>query len=374
MDANEFEATFGPGASGRLEQLLGEDGRDYGRPIESTETTQILAQAEASGNPAALVDLLRPLLGDAPSPSSTEAVGTATKLSTSVSEEADTSAPSIDQLADTLNQLIGLAEVKAEVLELIDIKRLAQVRGDRGLPTLDGPNHLVFTGNPGTGKTTVARIISAVYAALGVVSRGSFHEVSRADLVGGYVGQTALKTRDAVMASLGGVLFIDEAYALSRFSDSVDYGVEAIDELGKLMEDHRDDLAVVAAGYPREMQQFLNSNPGLRSRFGRVIHFPDYSTDELTYIFKSLCNEAQLDPSSDLIDSIHSLLDVARSEPNFGNGRFVREVFKHVVGKQAVRLAQESDLSDEELAQLTRQDLDIVADAHRGSEAAGVYL
>jgi SpoVK/Ycf46/Vps4 family AAA+-type ATPase len=372
IDADEFERLFGSEATSRVRALLGPDGHDFGRPVEAAETTQLLSQAEASEGIDTLINLLRPLLapGDA-SPLAVQDQQTDKAEAARAASVEQTS--SIDDLMARLDGLVGLLPVKQQVLELIDVKRLAKIRSERGLPAIDGPNHLVFTGNPGTGKTTIARIIASVYATLGIVSQGSFREVSRADLVGGYVGQTALKTRDVVMSSIGGVLFIDEAYSLSRSGDSIDYGLEAIDELGKLMEDHRSDLAVIAAGYPREMQQFLNSNPGLRSRFGRVIDFPDYSTDELVSIFCSLCDEAELAADDDLVAAVRALLDAAQSEQNFGNGRYVREVFKHIVGRQAVRLSVEEELSDDSLRLLRREDLAI--DARATEEAgSGVYL
>jgi len=371
LDPSAFEQLFGSGADGRLKALLGPDGHDYGRPVEAPETTQLLAQAEASNDPQALVTLLGPLVqanGEAVDTEPTEQVEPQT-----VAAPAPGPGQTLEELMAALDRLVGLSAVKEQVLELIDLKRLAKVRAERGLPAIDGPNHLVFTGNPGTGKTTVARLIASVYATLGIVSPGTFHEVSRADLVGGYVGQTALKTREAVMSSLGGVLFIDEAYSLARPGDYIDYGLEAIEELGKLMEDHRNDLVVVAAGYPHEMQQFLNSNPGLRSRFGRIVHFPDYSTDELSSIFSSLCAAAQLSAADDLLLAVRQTLDVARAESNFGNGRFVREVFKHIIGRQAVRLSEQTDITNDALSMLLLEDLDIEVQAPADTPA-GVYL
>lgn len=370
FNAGEFENEFGRGAGERVRALLGPDGSDYGRPVEAPEATQLLAQAEASSDPAALISLLRPLISADFSPIDDGDVRPDVRVE---AEAIQPTSERLDGLLARLNALVGLAEVKAQVLELIELKRVGQIRAERGLPAIDDANHLVFTGNPGTGKTTVARLIASVYATLGIVSAGSVHEVSRADLVGGYVGHTALKTREAVMASLGGILFIDEAYALTRSRDSVDYGFEAIDELGKLMEDHRHDLVVVAAGYPREMQQFLNSNPGLRSRFGRVVHFPDYSTDELVTIFIALCDEARLIPDEQLVTAVRAALDAGRGRANFGNGRYVREVFKHIIGRQAVRLSRDDDLSDEELGRLQREDLALKVEA-TGEPSTGVYL
>ena len=172
-----------------------------------------------------------------------------------------------------LDALIGLANVKAEVRRLTSMLQVQQMRAERGLPVIETSHHLVFTGNPGTGKTTVARLLSQIYRAIGVVAKGQLVETDRSRLVAGFVGQTALKTTEVLQSSLGGMLLIDEAYALARGGDD-DFGREAIDTLVKFMEDHRDDLAIVAAGYTAEMQQFIDSNPGLKSRFTRTINFP----------------------------------------------------------------------------------------------------
>ena len=197
-----------------------------------------------------------------------------------------TATASLDVLLGQLDGLTGLAPVKAQVRQLIDMVRAEQMRRAAGLPVSQVSRTLVFTGNPGTGKTTVARLLGQLYAAIGVLGTGQLVEVTRSDLVAGYVGQTAIKTTEAVQRALGGILFIDEAYALTRSAGSgQDFGQEAVDTLVKLMEDHRDELVVIAAGYGQEMAQFISSNPGLPSRFPRMIRFPDYSTDELASIF-----------------------------------------------------------------------------------------
>ncbi len=201
----------------------------------------------------------------------------------------------IEELLAELDGLVGLAPVKAEVKLVTNLLQVQKLRQARGLPVVESSRHLVFTGNPGTGKTTVARLLAQIYRTLGVVAKGHLVETDRAGLVAGYVGQTALKVTEVFDSALGGILLIDEAYALDRGGDS-DFGKEATDTLVKLVEDHRDEIAVIAAGYPDEMHAFIESNPGLRSRFPRTIHFPDYTTDELVSI-SSRCARSRRTPS-----------------------------------------------------------------------------
>ncbi|MDQ3737903.1 MAG: AAA family ATPase, partial [Actinomycetota bacterium] len=197
--------------------------------------------------------------------------------------------PIEDVLAE-LDALVGLKDVKTDVRRLTSLLRIQEIRAERHLPTIETSHHLVFTGNPGTGKTTVARLMSQILASLGVVSKGHLVETDRSKLVAGYVGQTAERTRLVLESALGGMLLIDEAYALARGSDQ-DFGREAIDTLVKFMEDHRQDLAVVAAGYPAEMKMLIDANPGLHSRFTRTVHFPDYTTEELALIFEAMSGD-----------------------------------------------------------------------------------
>ena len=204
------------------------------------------------------------------------------------------SVASLDELLSELYSLTGLATVKGAVRQLIDLARVEQMRREAGLPVAQVSKHLIFTGNPGTGKTTVARLLARLYAAIGILKTGQLVEVTRSDLVAGYVGQTAIKTTEAVERAVGGILFIDEAHSLSRsIGSGQDYGMEAIDTLVKLMEDRRDELVVIAAGYSVEMAHFIRSNPGLASRFPRKIDFPDYSTDELVSIFREMCTHGK---------------------------------------------------------------------------------
>lgn len=273
----------------------------------------------------------------------TEATGAATPAT-----EPDVELPPqrpIDELLAELDALIGLAEVKAEVRRLTSLLRIQAIRAERDLPTIETSKHLVFSGNPGTGKTTVARLLSQIFRTLGVVTKGHLVETDRSGLVAGFVGQTATQTRKVLDSALGGTLLIDEAYALARGGEN-DFGLEAVDTIVKFMEDHRDDLSVVAAGYPAEMQELIDSNPGLQSRFTKTIHFPDYDTDELVGIF-SLISESKryhLDDGGEA-----KLRDIIDAEPRgrgFGNGRFVRNVFEAAVGHHAVRLAEIAEAAE----------------------------
>lgn len=264
----------------------------------------------------------------------------------------------IEELLAELDALIGLDHVKEEVRRLTSLLRIQELRAERDLPTIDTSKHLVFSGNPGTGKTTVARLLSQIFRSLGVVTRGHLVETDRSDLVAGYVGQTATRTREVLDSALGGTLIIDEAYALARGGEN-DFGLEAVDTIVKFMEDHRDDLSIIAAGYPNEMAELIDANPGLKSRFTRTIHFPDYDTDELVGIFGLISGSKgyRLDESGEV-----RLREVIEAEPRgrgFGNGRFVRNVFEAAVGHHALRLADraDDDLSDELLSVLTGDDI-----------------
>jgi hypothetical protein len=262
----------------------------------------------------------------------------------------------IEELLAELDDLVGLESVKADVRRLTSLLRIQQLRQERKLPTLETSHHLVFTGNPGTGKTTVARLLSQILRTLGLVSKGHLVETDRSHLVAGYVGQTATKTRAVLESALGGTLLIDEAYALARGSEQ-DFGREAIDTVVKYMEDHRDDLALIAAGYPTEMQEFIDANPGLKSRFTRIIDFPDYTTDELVEIFQRMSGDLRyhLDESGRA-----ALVAAIEAEPRtrgFGNARFVRNLFEEAVGRQADRLATVADPTDEQLTTLAAADV-----------------
>jgi AAA lid domain/ATPase family associated with various cellular activities (AAA) len=262
----------------------------------------------------------------------------------------------IEQLLAELDGLIGLAEVKAEVRLVSNLIRVQQLRRGRHLPVAETSHHLVFTGNPGTGKTTVARLIGQIYRTLGVLEKGQLVETERAGLVAGYMGQTALKTTEVFTSASGGLLLIDEAYALVRGKES-DFGQEAIDTLVKLMEDQRDAVVVIAAGYPEEMAEFLDANPGLRSRFPRTIHFPDYTTDDLVAIFDAMCRDSSYRLTPEATAALRARLDAEPRGKGFGNGRLARNLFEAAVGRQASRVVAQTNPSDDDLCSLVAEDV-----------------
>ncbi|HEX6472929.1 MAG TPA: AAA family ATPase [Streptosporangiaceae bacterium] len=250
--------------------------------------------------------------------------------------------PPDDPIAE-IDRLIGLDAVKHEVKLLVAEARAERLRRDAGIPIAAPARHMVFTGNPGTAKTTIARLIAAVYAKLGLLSSGHLVEVGRADLVAEYVGQTAPKVRAAVERALGGVLFIDEAYALTSSDSQRDFGHEAIAELLKLMEEQRADLVVIVAGYAREMARFLAFNPGVAARFPTVLEFPDYSDDELVAIFEFMAAEAGFTLDVGVLDAVRRLLRAARRGPSFGNARLMRNLLERSIARQAQRITSETD-------------------------------
>ena len=268
-----------------------------------------------------------------------------------VKQVIDTEDVNLEVLLDELNQLTGMESVKVEINNLINLLKICRIRQEKGLKLPPTTNHLIFLGNPGTGKTTVARILSKIYHGLGILSKGHLVEVDRSGLVAGYMGQTSEKVMEVVERAKGGILFIDEAYALASGKQEGDFGKEAIDILNKAMEDYRDDLIVIAAGYHDEMQDFLDANPGLRSRFNRTIEFPNYNADELVTIMINRAAKLDYEFSDDAIKFVKEKFENVLSCPpeNFGNARSVRNYLDRAINNQANRLVNEANFKEDEL-------------------------
>ena len=267
---------------------------------------------------------------------------------------------SLEEILAKLNKLVGLENVKKDVNSLINLIQIRKIREERGIKQPDMSLHLVFSGNPGTGKTTVARLLGEIYSKLGILSKGHLVETDRSGLVAGYVGQTAIKTQDMIKEAMGGILFIDEAYSLSAAKGENDFGGEAIDTILKAMEDNREDFIVIVAGYPKLMDDFLHSNPGLESRFNKHLNFEDYNPQELFDIFVSMeeGSSLKLDKKAEEYLKGH-FEDVYKCRgDNFANGRYVRNIFEKVLSDQANRLVQNVDISDADLNTLTIDDFD----------------
>ena len=265
----------------------------------------------------------------------------------------------VAKLLDELNQLVGLDNVKEEVRSLVNLIKVRRMREEYKLPAMDMSYHMVFTGNPGTGKTTVARLVARIYRELGILSEGQLIETDRSRLVAGYVGQTAINVREVVEQAIGGVLFIDEAYALVSPDTTNDYGSEAVDTLVKMMEDHRDDLVVIVAGYREEMEQFLRSNTGLISRFNKFITFEDYSEQQLLEILTVMAEQAGMVVEDTAVKKLGLYLASMNEQErrDFGNARGVRNVFERMIVNQANRIVLLEEPTKEQLITLTAQDV-----------------
>ena len=343
----------------RAEASLAPRGMSLKTPVLTEEATELIESIGSQEDAlASLSEIFGPASSgsDAPGTAATAAgVAAASELELSV-EEGPSEGESVQDVLAELDRLIGLGAVKEQVQRVIAVVQANRARASAGLATVDPGLHLVFTGAPGTGKTTVARLIARLYAAAGALPGSRFVEVDRSHLVGGYVGKTAMKTSDVVKRAVPGVLFIDEAYSLTPSHES-DYGAEAISTLVKAMEDHRHELAVIVAGYGEEMSDFLASNPGLQSRFKTVIHFPDYEADELVQIFAQFVDETGLRIPREALDKAGDLFAKVADRSNFGNARFARSLFERAYARMALRAAEDGQMEMDELMELSVDDI-----------------
>jgi Holliday junction resolvasome RuvABC ATP-dependent DNA helicase subunit len=346
----------------RAKQALEPRGTAFEVPKVTAEAEALIAKL--TGSPDAVATLLE-LFGAGPAASPGVGAGTRTQTATQQVAEQDAeidrpaSAPpeTTAQVLAELDGLVGLASVKRQLATIAAVVQANQQRSRAGMPAVTSGLHLVFTGPPGTGKTTVARLVARLYASTGALPAAKFTEVGRSDLVAGYVGQTAIKTAEIITRTRPGVLFIDEAYSLTP-SHGSDFGAEAIATLVKAMEDHRGELAVIAAGYGDEMAEFVGSNPGLKSRFKTYVAFPDYTPEELTRIFAGFAHAAAIALHDGVLPAAEAAFRRAVGKRDFGNARFARSLFEHAYARMAARAAADGSVTVDEVSAIIAADLE----------------
>jgi hypothetical protein len=336
----------------------------YDEAMTLAHTVASLDRYPSEDELRAIVDFQRLLMAALPDPNRAKPTGTPTTAGQeSGAEEApaeeemplEPPEPLEDVLAE-LDGLIGLGAVKEEVKLLTALLRVQKLRRERDLPVVDSTKHLIFSGNPGTGKTTVGRLLARIYRSLGVVERGQLVEVDRAGLVAGFVGQTATKVTEVFDSADGGVLLIDEAYSLTRGGEK-DFGREAIDAIVKNVEDRRDSMVVILAGYPKEMAELVATNPGFQSRFPKTIHFPDYDDGELVAILELIAAKGRYDLTDEAREAAEAWFGAHERGRGFGNGRLARNLFEAAVSRHATRLVEVAEPTDEQLTTLEVADI-----------------
>ncbi len=347
----------------------------YDEAMSLAHTVASLDQYPSDDELKAIVAFQRLLMAALPDPNraapttSAQSDGTATaEASTEAEAPLEPPEPLEDLLAE-LDELIGLTAVKEEVRLLSALLQVQQLRKDRDLPVVDSTKHLIFSGNPGTGKTTVGRLLARIYRSLGVVDKGQLIEVDRSGLVAGFVGQTATKVAEVFDKADGGVLLIDEAYSLTRGGEK-DFGREAIDAVVKNVEDRRDSMVVILAGYPKEMADLVATNPGFQSRFPKTIHFPDYDNQELVAILGLIAGNAHYELTDEADDAAEAWFGAHLRGRGFGNGRMARNLFEAAVSRHATRLVEVDDPTDEQLTTLEASDIASVPTEDERAEGA----